>query len=186
MKRVNKKGLSDTRERVSLVSKRAIGKKALSDVVATVLIIFLVVAAVVAIWAFINPTLKSAGTGIQRGQVCLTSTVEPITCKYSGNTTYVGNNVPALSRLNYTIGYRANYDANSVSSIQGVQITVELEDGTVASGNGDKAIKNGASNSTQVPVAVKNAKQVTIAAEFLLPDGQKQTCNSVPLPCDIN
>ncbi|MEK6888630.1 MAG: LamG domain-containing protein [Nanoarchaeota archaeon] len=169
MKRGNRKGLSDTRERISLVSKRAIGKKALSDVVATVLIIFLVVAAVVAIWAFINPTLKSAGTGIQRGQVCLTSTVEPITCKGNGT--------------DYNVAYRMTVDDSSVTSIDNLQFGVKLNDGGIVNANTSNVASEGSGN--QKINTKKTADEVVITSNYVLKDGQKQACSSPALKCGL-
>ena len=55
-------------------------KKGLSNVVATVLIILLAVAAVAIIWSLIRPTLEGAGTSIGLSEQCLGSEAEAITC----------------------------------------------------------------------------------------------------------
>lgn len=151
-------------------------KKGLSDVVTTVLIILLVVAAVASIWVFIQPTLKSAGSGIQRGQVCLTSSVEPLACKYIN-----------ASSGTYNVAYRRTSDNTLVKSLGSIKITLELADGTVATQDGDSSIANGAaSNKSFTGVNNKTTvKQVSIVTEYVLNEGStKQTCTSPPLACD--
>ncbi|MBI3334827.1 hypothetical protein HYZ97_05045 [Candidatus Pacearchaeota archaeon] len=148
-------------------------KRGLSDVVTTVLIILLVVAAVASIWVFIQPTLKSAGSGIQRGQVCLTSSVEPLSCKLSNATTST-----------YNVAYRRTTDNALVKNVSSMKITLELSDGTVITKDGDINLANGASNSTAFGAGNKSVKQVSIVTEYLLNDGPKQTCTSPPLTCD--
>lgn len=148
------------------------GKRGLSDVVSTVLIILLVVAAVAAVWVFIQPTLKNAGDAVEKGTVCLTSTVEPIACVAG---VAVSENTP------YTISYTRETD-EKVDSLSSVRMTLELDDGSVVSGNGNANLANGGS-ATSTLNAGGSAKQVSITSEFNLADGQKQTCTSIAFTC---
>ncbi|MEK6855707.1 MAG: hypothetical protein AABX66_00965 [Nanoarchaeota archaeon] len=147
------------------------GKKGLSDVVTTVLIILLVVAAVSAIWMFIQPTLKNAGKSIDKATVCITSTVNPISCKKSTTTN------------DYTVAYSRNTD-NNVQSVSAVNLVFELADGTVVNLAGDSHIANGASSSniTSAPLAT-TANQVTISTTYTLADGSTQLCQSSASAC---
>ena len=65
-----------------------INKKGLSDVVATVLIILLALAAVVIVWSFVSPSLKNTGTQIDVQSKCLATELKPTSC----NVTNPGGN----------------------------------------------------------------------------------------------
>ncbi len=64
-------------------------KKGLSDVIATVLIILLALAAVVIVWSFVSPSLKNSGTQIDIQTKCLSAEVKPTVC--SVNTSSAGS-----------------------------------------------------------------------------------------------
>ena len=72
-------------------------KRGLSNVVATVLIVLLALAAIAIVWGFISPTLKRAGTSINLAQACLESEVRPTGCDETAGTVQVqwvkGDNV---------------------------------------------------------------------------------------------
>ena len=144
------------------------GKRGLSDVVSTVLIILLVVAAVAAVWVFIQPTLRNAGGAVERGQVCISSTVEPVSCVKNGTSGYV-------------VSYTRSTD-EKVTSLDSVRLTLEMIDGSVLNGAGLTDLSNGQSGTATIATS-GNAKQVSIISGFNLADGQKQTCTSVALPC---
>ncbi len=55
-------------------------KKGLSDVVATVLIILLALAAVVIVWSFVSPSLRNSGTQIDVQSKCLATELKPTSC----------------------------------------------------------------------------------------------------------
>ena len=57
-------------------------KKALSDIVATVLIVLLALAAIAIVWSFIRPTIEKTGTSIDLSQKCFEAEVKPIDCHY--------------------------------------------------------------------------------------------------------
>ncbi len=66
-----------------------IGKRGLSDVVTTGLIILLAIAAVVIVWSFVRPAITDVGEKIS-GE-CLTVDVEPVSCTGSGASVRVKN-----------------------------------------------------------------------------------------------
>ena len=55
-------------------------KKGLSDVVTTVLIILLVLAAVAAVWAFINNLISQGGSAVEAQGQCIGLKIEPAVC----------------------------------------------------------------------------------------------------------
>lgn len=66
-----------------------IGKRGLSDVVTTGLIILLAIAAVVIVWSFVRPAITDVGEKIS-GE-CLTVDVEPVSCTSGGRAVSVRN-----------------------------------------------------------------------------------------------
>jgi len=148
-------------------------KKGLSDVVTTVLIILLVVAAVSLVWVFIVPMIKNTGGAVNRGQTCFTNSVEPVTCKGS-------------AAAGYVVSCNRKTD-EKVNTLKSVKIALELIDGSVYNGmNSTLAVNmtNGATVSDRNTTAVlTNAKQVTITTEYNLVDGQVATCTSSALTC---
>ncbi|MFH1425486.1 MAG: archaellin/type IV pilin N-terminal domain-containing protein [archaeon] len=57
-----------------------INKRGLSNVVATVLIVLLALAAVMIVWSFIKPTIEDAGTTVNLRQKCINAEVRPVEC----------------------------------------------------------------------------------------------------------
>lgn len=65
-----------------------LNKKGVSDIVTTVLIILLVLAAVSIIGKIILDNLQKGGDQIQQSTECFSLDVEPIACSYAGNGSY--------------------------------------------------------------------------------------------------
>ena len=63
---------------------KVINKKGLSNIIATVLIILLALAAVVIVWQFIRPIFTESGENVNLQQKCLDAEVTPIGCTVSG------------------------------------------------------------------------------------------------------
>ncbi|MFH1425485.1 MAG: archaellin/type IV pilin N-terminal domain-containing protein [archaeon] len=59
-------------------------KKALSNVVATVLIVLLALVAVVIVWSFVKPTLEESGSSLSARQKCINAEVKATGCSTSG------------------------------------------------------------------------------------------------------
>jgi hypothetical protein len=57
-----------------------VNKKGISDVVTTVLIILLALAAVVIIWAFVRPTIQDTSQNINVASDCLKTEIKPVSC----------------------------------------------------------------------------------------------------------
>lgn len=55
-------------------------RKGLSDVITTVLIILLTLAAIILIWTFIRPVISNAGQSVNVQGVCLQLQIEPTSC----------------------------------------------------------------------------------------------------------
>ena len=68
-------------------------KKGLSDVVTTVLIILLAVAAVSAIWLLIKPLIESSGKTIESKEVCLNNEIDIKNCQRINNSGELGYNI---------------------------------------------------------------------------------------------
>lgn len=149
-------------------------KKGLSDIVATVLIILLVVVAVAVIWAFIRPTLESAGSGLQKGQVCLTSSVEPLSCVRK-----------SANGLGYSVSYRRNTDNNLIDKISDIRVNLELKDGSIISTSADTELLNGESSSVTFNTE-EIGKKVSIGTTFSVKGVGEQSCNSVAILCAEN
>ncbi len=64
-----------------------LNKKGLSDVIATVLIILLALAAIVIVWSFIQPAIEGTGTSVTSSQKCFDIEVRPLSC--SGTTVVI-------------------------------------------------------------------------------------------------
>ena len=57
-----------------------VNKKGLSNIVATVLIILLAIAAVVIVWSFISNALRNTATEVDLSNTCFNTEVKPISC----------------------------------------------------------------------------------------------------------
>lgn len=64
-------------------------KKGLSDIVTTALIILLVAVATAAIWAFVKPQLQGTGKQFTQTSVCISNSIDPVTCKVGADTAYI-------------------------------------------------------------------------------------------------
>lgn len=64
-------------------------KRGLSDLIATVLIVLLALAAVAIVWSFLRPPLENTGTSISLGTKCIESEMKPISCSRVGASTTV-------------------------------------------------------------------------------------------------
>ena len=152
-------------------------KKGLSDVVTTVLIILLAVAAVSAIWLLIKPLLESSGNTIQKSQICLSNQVDVVSCSAQKN---ADNTID-----NHTIAYKiSSVDTNQVKSISKVYIGVIYEDGTVA--NNATTIPSSLQVGALITAKVyddKKAKKITLVTDYLTSGDQVQSCTSSELTC---
>ena len=63
-------------------------KKAISDIVTTVLIVLLSVVAVVILWSFVSPLLSKSGAQVAQTQACLNANLEITGCTLGGSNLY--------------------------------------------------------------------------------------------------
>src|SRR3989344_3714296 len=61
-------------------------KKGLSDIVATVLIVLLALAAVAIVWGFLRPVFTNAASTTSLRSQCISVDVQPTVCNYNDNT----------------------------------------------------------------------------------------------------
>lgn len=59
-------------------------KRGVSDIVVTILLVLLALAAIALVWGFISGYLKGATSGISKSQACMDLGLEPISCDVSG------------------------------------------------------------------------------------------------------
>ncbi|MFH1802751.1 MAG: hypothetical protein ABH864_04885 [archaeon] len=64
-----------------------INKRGLSNLVATVLIVLLALAAVAIVWGFLRPMFTDTGTEVNLRSQCFSVDVQPVICTYSNNLT---------------------------------------------------------------------------------------------------
>ncbi len=70
-----------------------LNKKGLSDVIATVLIILLALAAIVIVWSFIQPAIEGTGVSVTASQKCFDTEVRPLSCVPNSPTSATAYNV---------------------------------------------------------------------------------------------
>lgn len=74
-------------------------KKGLSDVIATVLIVLLALAAIAIVWGFVSPVLRNTGSSISASQKCLDAEVKPTACNSTSDIAtlqYVGGDITKM------------------------------------------------------------------------------------------
>lgn len=57
-------------------------RKGVSEVVANVLIVLLVIVGIAVIWSVVKPTIDKGASGIKTGSECLSLSLEPVSCTY--------------------------------------------------------------------------------------------------------
>ena len=97
-------------------------KKGVSDIVVTILLVLLALAAVAMVWAFISGYIGNAKSKISQSEACMDLNLVPVSCQITGN----GPTGQPL--LNATVTYRLG---NSAVNLSDVKILVERKDGSV-------------------------------------------------------
>ena len=102
-------------------------KKGLSDVIATVLIILLAIAAIVIVWGFISNWLGKAGNNLSNQADCLDVDVKPISCVNSTKmiTIQVIRGIPAKAIASVTLS-DGSVIVNKTTIIPTRQLTVNV------------------------------------------------------------
>jgi len=84
-------------------------KRGLSDVITTLLIILLAIAAVAILWVFVGPALRGGGVSVKTATDCLDTKIEVTACRVSGNQISILNNAGSSIVTNVIVE-----DANGV------------------------------------------------------------------------
>jgi len=135
-------------------------KKGLSNIIATVLIVLLALAAVAIVWGFIQPALEDTGTAITASQKCLEAEVRPTSCSSTTvNIQWVRGDI-----------------------VEAVAI-VEDSSGTTQTANADFSSLNILSTASATVSTVSAGDTVTAAAIILDDNGNPHTCD--PSPTEI-
>ncbi|MBU0906538.1 MAG: hypothetical protein KKD18_02305 [Nanoarchaeota archaeon] len=91
-------------------------KKGLSNIVATVLIVLLALAAVAIVWGFLRPMFTGVGNEVDLRSLCFDTEVQPLTCTYSNNPAVAGEiDTTANGRLKTGDVYALRFIVNSKS-----------------------------------------------------------------------
>ena len=154
-----------------------LNKKGLSDVVTTVLIILLVLAAVALIWGFLYPFFKGTGSQITGATSCMNLQMETVSCLSDG----------AATDPKPVVTYR--WTGGSDLTLSGVKVSVYKTDGSneVIDGLKVNYLASGTATSTRASqILWAAADKASVAGVITLPDGttatctetQKITCNS--------
>jgi hypothetical protein len=143
-------------------------KRGLSDIVATVLIVLLALAAVAIVWQFIRPAIVEGGTNIQKQNVCLGSSALPIKCEYQG-TNYVLTNA--------IVKHSEGGDVKKIKAV------LTLDDGTSVIADADSPTLLGTHNfATELnTLNTENKKPVGLEAAVVVDngDGTLFTCSQL-------
>jgi len=148
-------------------------KKGLSDVVTTVLIILLVVAAVGIVWAFIAPMIKNTGGSVSKGQICLTNSVEVLSC----------TKVNAGGNSAYNVAFRPNLGEDV--RLNTTKVSLEYADGSVSEVTLNGDIASGQAISALI-LSSTTALKAKVSPLFLLADGTYKSCDSSEVGCTLS
>jgi predicted PurR-regulated permease PerM len=147
-----------------------INKKGLSNIVATVLIVLLVLAAIVLVWNVIKPAIEKTGESVETRQDCLFIDVKPLACN---------NNSGSYENIDLSV----QVTKGEPTGVVGV---IEWADGTTTSQTANSpgvlatALFSGMTSNPSGQMAVES----TAAAIILDSDGNNITCEqSTPLKC---
>lgn len=141
-------------------------KKGLSDVITTVLIILLALAAVVIIWQFIKPAIENTGPEIQCRTKCVSVTVSPASCIKNANGNY-----------NVTV---KNDGSDPIKSTKLILVNSNAETNVTEGG----ALTAFGTNAVNNFYFAGGAKEFKVAPVVALDDGTSCTCDaSKAIPC---
>lgn len=121
--------------------------KGLSNLVATVLIVLLALAAVAIVWGFVRPAIDDAGSQINLQTSCNYVEVQPVSCTYGGS----GEDVTVL--------YKVNSEDEALTQYGGVRaIVTDVEDDSTSELNDPDAGEDVPNVLATGSVVVENSK----------------------------
>ena len=135
-------------------------KKGISDIISTVLIVLLALAAIAIVWGFIQPTLKGGGTAIDFRQKCIDAEVTPLSCDASAGNVTVQFTRGEISRITAIL---ENSDGTTVLDTQNAPNLF----GTTTHNFGD-------------PTPIAAGETVVAAAVVMNDQGERVTCDPSP------
>ena len=93
-------------------------RKGVSEVVANVLIVLLVIVGIAVIWSVVKPTVDKGAQGIKTGSECLSLSLEAVSCTYTGTaaTVIVKRNPGAGNFENLELVFSDGTNSGSVSA----------------------------------------------------------------------
>ncbi len=155
--------------------KSKMNNRGLSDVVTTVLIILIAIAAVAVVGGIVLNQIKKGGDSINKASVCTDNVIEPISCTQTG--------------ANVVVGATRTSGSLTLSPAGQVSVSVEATDGSIIPGTISTLASAGSSSSSStIDMGTKTAKQVRISAVYTslpgFPATETQTCTSQPISCE--
>ncbi|MFH1290818.1 MAG: hypothetical protein ABIH92_05425 [Nanoarchaeota archaeon] len=115
-------------------------KKGLSNLVATVLIVLLALAAIALVWGFLKPAFDRTGVQIDLRTKCIETEVKPTACTYEPDTNVSTVTVQAVSGDVYEIYLVVEYNDDTANAIRAdappllATTNVEIEPPSTSSG----------------------------------------------------
>ncbi len=180
-------------------------KKGLSDIVTTALIILLVAVAVAAVWAFVAPALRGTGTQFTKTSVCVSNTIEPITCKTTGPTSAAmpSGKFPFTVQVRRTLtdGVAVPTEYDVFVGDSGSQVKVTTKDTETSAtppanvGQTTAAIKIPRTQGEMVEYIIQHttvgqsagaSPQTKVVTTYRQPDNTVVKCESLPITCNVN
>ncbi len=140
-------------------------KRGLSDVVTTVLIILLAIAAVLIVWSFVKPAIQKAGESLTTS--CIELELEPTSCDYDSTS------------KNATVKYR--WKGGDVDLTE-VKLGFKYGDETIVRSTSTipGGILEGATASANLTGVAGTPSEVRVAGVVLKENGETNTCDFSP------
>ncbi len=144
-------------------------KRGLSNIVATILIILLSLAAIAIVWAILAPVLRGSSTQIELNNLCLNTEVKPLGCSGTTGTSSVSIQL-------------VRGEASKIAKLVAV---LEFDDGSIETAETTTIPSLLGSTSVQVTVPAGKVAQKAKASAIVTNGERELTCNptEVTAPC---
>jgi hypothetical protein len=148
-------------------------KKGVSDIVVTILLVLLALAAIAIVWGFISGQINTAAGSISKRQACLDLRIEPVSCYSSTDT------IPQA-----IVRYKMN-PSNGVN-LTGLKVLIQDASGSVSPISVETAYIPKELQTITYPVGgvlFANAKKFSVAGEVII-DGKTVLCEeTIKIDC---
>lgn len=156
-----------------------INNKGLSDVVTTVLIILLAIAAIAIVWGFVQPTIREAGEGLSTS--CIQTEVEAKNC--------VIDNSGAIPTANVTYQWKSGENLDSVKIV----ISDGSNSGVFEAAKPSTTLATATEedidlSESALDLGVSSTVKASVISVITTTSGETQTCsaeNTVEITCDV-